>query len=128
MIPLVYLLAAVAVLQRDQLAVTQAAREAGRAFATSESAGAARERVAVAVRLALAAHGLPADARVTFVAPDASCDAVEVVPQLRAGASFTLCVRRRTDLPAIPRVLSGKGIESVGRYTVHVDDFRAVAP
>ena len=39
MVPLVYLVVAVAVVQRNQLAVTQAARDAGRAFATSDTAG-----------------------------------------------------------------------------------------
>ncbi|MDT4932563.1 MAG: hypothetical protein QOK11_455, partial [Pseudonocardiales bacterium] len=52
MVPLVYLLVAVAVVQRSQLAVTQAAREAGRAFATSDTARDADLRAPAAVRLA----------------------------------------------------------------------------
>jgi Flp pilus assembly protein TadG len=128
LLPLLYLLVAVSVVQRAQLAVSQAAREAGRAFATSDSAGAARLRVAAAVRLSLAAHGLPDDASVTFVSAAASCDGPQLQPVLRPGAAFTVCVRRRTEVPGVPRVLAGRGIESVGRYTVHVDEFRTVAP
>ena len=46
MVPLVYLIIAVATVQRSELAVSQAAREAGRAFATADSAadGPARAR------------------------------------------------------------------------------------
>ena len=40
------------------------------------------------------------------------------------GAEFTVCVTRRAELPAIPSVLAGRGITTVGRYVVHVDDFR----
>ena len=128
MVPLVYLLSAVSVVQRNQLAVSQAAREAGRAFATSDSSSEARVRVDTAVRLALEAHGLPADASVSFVAADGSCDAPRIEPLLSAGTSFTVCVRRQVSVPGIPRLLAGRGVESVGRFTVHVDDFRTVRP
>jgi hypothetical protein len=125
MVPLVYLIAAVATVQRSTLAVSQAARDAGRAFATSESAAEARTRVGVAVRIALDNLGLPDDVDLRYVAAGASCDAPEITPQLAAGAEFTVCVIRRVELPAIPSVLAGRGIRAVGAYTVHVDDFRA---
>jgi hypothetical protein len=32
------------------------------------------------------------------------------------------------DVPAVPSVLQGHGITTVGRYVVHIDDFRAVGP
>jgi Flp pilus assembly protein TadG len=51
MVPLVYLVVAVAAVQRSQLGVAQAAREAGRAFATSSGPAEAQVRVAAAVRL-----------------------------------------------------------------------------
>lgn len=128
MIPLVYLLAAVAVVQRNQLAVSQAAREAGRAFATSDSRSEAAARVDAAVRLALAAHDVPDDVTVRFVATDAPCDGPVIEPVLAPGASFTVCVLRKVRVPGVPRVLAGRGVESVGRFTVRVDDFRTVAP
>jgi Flp pilus assembly protein TadG len=101
MVPLVYVIAAVATVQRNQLAVTQAARDAGRAFATSNTAGDAQRRVRAAVRLALTDQGLPDD-------------------------EFTVCVTRRAQLPAVPSVLTGQGIRTTGTYVVHVDDFREV--
>lgn len=124
MVPLVYLIAAVATVQRNTLAVSQAAREAGRAFVTSETPHDARRRVAAAVRLALADQGLPDDATIRFVAAGASCDARAVAPSLSPGVEFTVCVSRRVRLPAVPSVLTGRGIRTVGAYTVHVDDYR----
>jgi Flp pilus assembly protein TadG len=127
MVPLVYLIAAVATVQRNTLAVTQAARDAGRAFATSDEPAEARARVGAAVRLALADQGLPNDAQVRFVAPGADCDAPPLVPRLRPGAEFTVCVTRTVALPGVPTVLTGRGIRTVGRFVVHLDDFRQVA-
>lgn len=124
MVPLVYLIAAVATLQRNQLAVSQAARDAGRAFATSDTTAEASTRVPAAVRLALTDQGLPDDATVRFVAPGSSCGSPPVAPTLAAGAQFAVCVTRRAQLPAVPSVLAGQGILTVGRYVVHVDDFR----
>jgi Flp pilus assembly protein TadG len=124
MVPLIYVIAAVATVQRNSLAVSQAARDAGRAFVTSDSAYEAKLRVAAAVRLALADQNLPDDADVRFVAAGASCDSAVVAPQLVAGARFTVCVIRRVQLPAVPSVLTGRGIRTVGAYTVVVDDYR----
>ena len=66
LVPLVYFVVAVASVQRSTLAVTQAAREAGRAFATANSTAEGVERARAAVRLALADQGLPDDARTAF--------------------------------------------------------------
>jgi Flp pilus assembly protein TadG len=126
MVPLVYLIAAVATVQRNTLAVTQAARDAGRAFATSDTAAQARQRVEAAVRLALADQGLPDDAATRFVASGAKCSDPAITPRLTPGAEFTVCVTRRVQLPAVPTVLTGRGIRTVGMYLVHVDDFRQV--
>jgi hypothetical protein len=128
LVPLVYLLAAVSVVQRSQLAASQAAREAGRAFATSDSAAEAAARVDAAVRLAFAAHGLPDEAVVRFVAADDPCGSSPIEPVLAPGTSFTVCVLDRAEMPGVPRFVAGRGIESIGRFTVHVDDFRTVEP
>ena len=124
MVPLMYLIAAVATVQRAQLAVSEAARDAGRAFATSDTAAQAGPRVDAAVRLALADQGLPTDATVRFVPSGSGCAARSVTPELRAGAEFAVCVSRRTDIPGVPSVLSGRGIRVTSEYVVHVDDFR----
>jgi Flp pilus assembly protein TadG len=128
MIPLVYLIVAVAVMQRTQLAVSQAAREAGRAFATATSGAAAPGRVEAAVRIALSSHGVPSDVEVRFVAAGAPCSSRPVAAALVPGAQLTICVTRRASVPAVPSVLAGRGITCVGRYTVHVDDYRTVRP
>lgn len=124
MVPLVYLLAAVSVVQRSQLAVANAAREVGRAFATSPGEAQGLARAGAALRLALADQGL-AGATLRFVAAGADCTAAAVAPQLAPGAQFTVCVTRHASVPAVPRVLAGRGVTTVGRYVVHVDDFRA---
>ncbi|MEP7020719.1 MAG: TadE/TadG family type IV pilus assembly protein [Pseudonocardiales bacterium] len=126
MVPLVYLVVAVASVQRSQLAVSQAAREAGRAFATSSGPAEAQVRVGAAVRLALAAQGLPDDAVVRFVAPGSGCSAPPITPRVAPGAQFTVCVTRHAELPGVPSVLSGRGVTAVGQYVVHIDDYRTV--
>lgn len=128
MVPLVYLIAAVAAVQRSELAVAQAAREAGRAFATSDRADRAMVRAGVAVRIALRDQGLSDDADLRFIPAGTDCadEPPPITPRLRPGAEFTVCVRRRVDLPAVPNVLLGKGITTWGEYVVHVDDYRTV--
>ena len=124
LLPLVYLIVAVAVVQRSQLVVTNAAREAGRAFATSPDGQSAPVRAATAVRIALGDDAGGGDVTVRFVAADDTCMADAISPALVPGSVFAVCVIRRVSLPAVPSVLEGRGITSVGRYTVHVDDFR----
>lgn len=127
MVPLVYLIVAVAAVQRSELAVSQAAREAGRAFATADRAQQALPRAQAAVRIALHNQGVPDDAEVRFVPAGAPCGAPATTPQLRPGAEFTVCVIRSVDIPGVPRFLSGKGISTVGEYVVHIDDYRVVS-
>ena len=128
MVPLVYLVVAVAGVQRSELAVSQAAREAGRAFATSDSAAEAYGRARAAVRIALDDQGLPDDAQLRFVPAGASCTgAATTTPALVAGAQFTVCVLRTADMPGVPSVLAGHGVRTIGEYVVHVDDYRVVS-
>jgi Flp pilus assembly protein TadG len=126
LVPLVYVVVAVATIQRSTLAVTQAAREAGRAFATADSTASAVGRAQVAVRLALADQGLPDDADVRYVPVGAACDGNVMTPELAAGAEFTICIVRHAQLPGVPTLLSGRGVTAVGSYVLHVDDYRVV--
>lgn len=128
LVPLVYFVVAVASVQRSRLAVTQAAREAGRAFATSDSTADGEARATVAVRLALADQGLADDAELRYVATGASCQGDAIAPELTPGAEFTVCVVRHAVLPGVPTLIAGKGITTIGRYVLHVDDYRTVAP
>ena len=123
LLPLVYLIVAVAVVQHSQVTVADAAREAGRAFATSPDAESAPARAATAVRVALGDGG-GGDVTIRFVAASDACTAEAVTPALRPGSVFAVCVSRRVVLPAVPSILEGRGITTVGRYTVHVDEFR----
>ena len=83
-------------------------------------------RVAAAVRLALAAQGLPNDAVVRYVPSRSGCSAPAITPRVAPGAQFTVCVTRHTTLPGVPSVLAGRGVTAVGRYVVHIDDYRVV--
>jgi hypothetical protein len=124
-VPLVYLIVSVAVIQRGSLAVSSAAREAGRAFATSDSAAQAQSRAQIAARLALTDQGDDAAIDLRYVADGDSCDAAPVIPQLIPGAVFLICVQRSFALPGVPPVLAGRGVTVVGKYVVHIDDYRA---
>jgi hypothetical protein len=128
LIPLVYFVVAVASVQRSSVAVTHAAREAGRAFATADSTDQGLQRAEVAVRLALADQGLSEDAIVRYVAADGTCESGMTTPSLSPGAKFAVCVIRHASLPAVPSLISGRGITTVGRYVLHIDDYRVVAP
>lgn len=128
LIPLVYFVVAVASVQRSSVAVTHAAREAGRAFATADSTDQGLQRAEVAVRLALADQGLSDDAIVRYVAADGTCESGMITPSLNPSAKFAVCVIRHASLPAVPSLISGRGITTVGRYVLHIDDYRVVAP
>jgi hypothetical protein len=128
MVPLIYLIVAVASIQRSELAVSQAAREAGRAFATADGTGEAMARARAAMHIALHDQGLPDDAELRFVRAAASCTSgPDVTPRLTPGAQFTVCVTRHAGIPAVPRFLTGKGITTIGSYNVHIDDYRAAS-
>jgi Flp pilus assembly protein TadG len=128
MVPLVYLIVSVATVQRSELAVSQAAREAGRAFATADHAAQALPRARAAVRIALHDQGLSDDVDVRYLPAGASCtESPTMTPVLSAGAQFTVCVIRTVEIPGVPRFLSGKGVTTVGEYVVHVDDYRVVS-
>jgi Flp pilus assembly protein TadG len=134
LVPLLYLVLAASALQRNALAVTQAAREAGRAFATADDETAGQERAAYAVQVALADQGLggggfdegsDGGAALRWVEPGAGCAGAPVTPTLEPGAEFTVCVVRTFRLPAVPGYLAGGGNTVSGVFTVHVDDFRS---
>jgi hypothetical protein len=125
LLPLVYLIVTVATVQRSSLAVSEAAREAGRAFATADNADQAAARVRTAVRIALDDQHLPDDVEVRYVPAGSGCRAAQLQPSLRPGAVFAVCVIRHARLPAIPSVLQGRGITTEGRFVVHISDYRA---
>jgi Flp pilus assembly protein TadG len=125
LVPMVYFVTAVASIQRSNLGVSQAAREAGRAFATGSSTSDGQARAHEAVRLALSDEGLPDDAVLRYVDVGAGCQSGQIAPVLAPGAEFAVCVIRHTLLPGVPTLLAGHGITTIGRFVVHVDDYRS---
>lgn len=128
MLPIVYLVVAVFSVQRDLFAVTQAAREAGRAAATAPSVDELRSRARYAVDLALGDQGLPAGgASVRFTPPTDSCaeGATDGAETLQPGADFAVCVTRTLTVPGVPGYLAGHRNTVTGRYVVRVDRYRS---
>ncbi len=119
-LPVVYVLLAAFSVQRAAFAVTQAAREAGRAYATAPSTADARQRAAYAARLALDSQGVAAGASVRYAAAGSGCGeaAGESAASLQPGARFVVCVRSEAALPL------GGAITVNGQYAVAVDEFR----
>ena len=130
MVPLLYLVVAAFHLERDVFAVTQAAREAGRAYATADDPASAEARAAYAMDLALDDQGVPSGgATLRYVPVSASCSAGATGAQsLDPGAEFAVCVTRIMQLPGIPGYASGRSNTVTGRYVVHIDEFRTNDP
>ncbi len=126
MVPLVYLVVTVATVQQAQLAVTNAARDAGRAFAAGKNVDDALARARVAARIAFDDAHYGATPVVHYVAGDAtSCGGPAEQPSLQAGADFTVCVDRQLAPPAVPGFLHFHPILVQSMYRVHIDDFRS---
>jgi Flp pilus assembly protein TadG len=125
LVPLMYLVLAVSAVQRSLYGVTQAAREAGRAYATGTIENAA-DRATYAARLAMEDQGLPADGiTVRFGPPDSDCGEASAEPwPLTPGAEFAVCVGGTITVPAVPGVVVGRRNTVTGRYVVHADDYR----
>ncbi len=94
LIPLVYLVLTLARVQAGSYAVSQAAREAGRAFVTAETDGNATARAQAAARLAFADHAFEDSGRVTI-----ACDAT---PCLRPDGRVVTAATVRVPLPLVP--------------------------
>jgi len=91
MVPLVYVLTTVFQVQRAAFGVTEAARQAGRAYATAETVDAGAARAQVAAELALADQGLTLAEPLEVSASDG----------VAAGSQVRVVVRHRVVLPLI---------------------------
>lgn len=121
LLPLLYLLLSVFSVQRAAFAVTQAAREAGRAYATAPSTSVARDRAGYAAQLALTSQGVRAAVAVHYAPAGSRCSSGgndERAASLVPGARFVVCVRTEAELPL------GGVITVNGQYGVSVDTFR----
>jgi Flp pilus assembly protein TadG len=125
-VPLSYLIVSVASVQRSSLAVTQAARAAGRAIANASSVSQGLARAEVAVRISLQDQHLPTEGTTMRIVGAAEvCQGATVEPSLASGAEFAVCVVRRAELPGVPTLVAGRGVTTVGRFVVHMDEFRS---
>ncbi len=133
LVPLLYLLVAVFELQRNVFAVTQAAREAGRAVASADNVNTGVDRAVFAVRLALQDQNLDtSEALLRFVQHNQSCDNGPVAPApgaatLEPGAEFVACVVQVFTVPGVPSFLDSSRNTVTGRFVVHVDTYRTAA-
>jgi Flp pilus assembly protein TadG len=121
LLPLMYLLLSVFSVQRAAFAVTQAAREAGRAYATAPSSALAGERANYAAQLALQSQGVKSGVSVRYAPAGSGCGAAagDGAASLQAGARFVVCVRTRAQLPL------GGIITVNGQYAVTIDSYRS---
>ena len=121
MIPLVYLLLAVFEVQRAAFGVTEAARQAGRAYARADDPALAAAVGQQAARLALADQGISWDGAPQFC--DGACS-------LEPGAAVRTKVAYVVQLPFVGGLFGeGRGgIPVTGVHTEVVDRFREARP
>ncbi len=126
LVPLLYLVVAVSLFERNVFAATQAAREAGRAYATAGDPLTAEARAAYSANLALSDQGVsPTQRTLKYVAVSADCLSGDTGAQsLEPGAEFAVCVVQPVQIPGVPGFLDARANTVTGRYIVHIDDFR----
>ena len=115
MVPLVYVLLSVFQVQRASFGVTEAARQAGRAYATADDPSSGRARAQVAARLAMADQGLVCGGCLSAVGG-----------RLEPDGQVTATVEFFVRLPGLGAALGdGRGGGRVdATHVEHVDRFR----
>jgi Flp pilus assembly protein TadG len=115
MVPLVYVLLAVFEVQRASFGVTEAARQAGRAYATAEDEASGRARAAAAAQLAMRDQGLTCGDCLTSLAG-----------ALEPEARVTVTVQHVVQLPLLGSLLDDErgGVRVDATHVEHVDRFR----
>ena len=115
MVPLVYLLLMVFQVQRASFGVTEAARQAGRAYATAQDDASGRARAQVAAQLAMGDQGL-------------SCDGclASLVGDLEPDGQVVATVEAFVRLPGLGSLLpAGRGgVRVDATHVAQVDRFR----
>ena len=121
LIPLVYLVMMLARVQAGSYAVSQAAREAGRAYVTAEAGDQAAGRAEAAARIAFLDHSFEESGRLTI-----ACDGI---PCLRPDGHVETTATVRVPLPLVPSFVRHVIPLSVPVSASHlstVDRFRAL--
>ncbi|MGZ6804497.1 MAG: hypothetical protein ACXVGH_11500 [Mycobacteriales bacterium] len=120
MVPLVYVLLSVFLLQRAAFGTTEAARQAGRAFARADSVDQAQARGTLAAGLALHDQGIDGAPPPTFVCLGGEC--------LQPGSRVRVTVTYRVRLPLLGAVFgrgTGGTIPVSATHVEYVDLYRA---
>lgn len=119
MVPLVYVMTGVFQVQKAAFAVTEAARQSGRAFALADSVPTGQARAAAATTLALADQGIHDGAPPSITCPEGAC--------LAPGSTVQVTVAYTVRLPVLSVFLpsgSGAGIPVRASHTEVVDTFQ----
>lgn len=130
LLPLVYLLLTVFAVQRAAFAVTDGARNAGRALTVAGSTVAGRAQAQLAARLALADQGVAGRFQLSYTGGGCGPEVPTVVPTLTPGARYSVCLRVRVPLPFTGDRVLGRiapaTVGVLGSYLLVVDPYRAV--
>lgn len=121
LVPLVYLVVAVTSVQRNTFAVTQAARQAGRAYVLSQGNPAAAR---YAAQLSIQGQGVEdAAIAITYGPRGGGCGGATGFPPLEPGGEFTICVSRHITIPAVPTWIGARNNTVTGKFLVRVDQY-----
>lgn len=124
-VPLTYGVLAFSSVQSTVLAATDAARQAGRAIATSSEPSIALQRAEYAARLAIQTQDIDTDGIQVWTAPASSdCTSTkDAYPAaLTSGEVFAVCVEVPIRLPLLPELLTSN--TATGKFVVAMDAFR----
>lgn len=113
LVPLVYLVMTLGVLQAAAYSATTAAREAGRAFTTASTEAESMPRARAAARVSFEDFGFTADQTTVSVACDGS-------PCLRPDARVSVTTTIRVQLPYLPSFLGDSVPSAIPVSTTHV--------
>ncbi|MFK5646414.1 pilus assembly protein [Ornithinimicrobium sp. LYQ121] len=123
-VPLFYLVGTLGRLQAGAYAVSAAAREAGRAFATAESVDSATGRAQAAAALVFRSHGfLEGQGAVGVGCADPGC--------LQPGSAVLVDASISVPLPLVPDFMAGSvptTVSLTARHIEPVDEFRGSPP
>jgi Flp pilus assembly protein TadG len=123
MVPLVYVLITVFRVQAASYAVSSAAREAGRVYATSSSIDEADGRAFAAARMVMADSNLPLDSDQLRITCSTN-------PCLQPGSQVDVVMTYNVALPLVPRFFSDRAPASIHVTSSHlevVDRYRTAA-
>ena len=114
MVPLVYVLITVFRVQAASYAVSSAAREAGRVYATSSSIDEADGRAFAAARLVMADSNLPLDSDQLQITCSTN-------PCLQPGSQVDVVMTYNVALPLVPRFFSDRAPASIHVTSSHLE-------